>query len=346
MVWYDSHRGLRGRRDPMAELETVFFIHVPKTAGTSFRVALEQEFPDRLAFDYGDASPNTTDWVRRHVYEAPDRDRFRRELIERDIVAFGGHVGRPQYGDVFAPERTVAFVRAPIDRIISEWHHHRRHGQLTQPLEEFAKRPEMRNLQARLLQGAPIERYAVIGLTARYRESLQLVAQQLGWHLPELTLNRNPTQATIAPSYEVDPETAARLEELNENDLRHYRATEQLFETRAQALRREPSDPEIRGFIDGYKDGELYGWACRLGDPTPLLVRVLVDDHEVAVIPADRPRPDLHRKRIHPTGHAGFRLPLGELPGGTTIRCLTSPQAVELTGSPFLCGTLTTTPRN
>lgn len=330
----------------MSQLETIFFIHVPKTAGTSFRVALTQTFPRRLlAFDYGARSPETTDWVRQHTHDTPDRERFRRELTERGIVAFGGHVGRPHYGDVFPPEKTIAFLRDPVDRVISEWHHHRRNSGLGDTLDQFAEAKQYRNTQARLLRGAEPETYAALGLTARYRESLTLVSQKLGWELPLLALNRNPQRAELGATYDVTDELRTRIAELNQADVQLFQAAESLFASdmrsaappSLQPPESIPSFPaRTRGFIDGYDRGHVYGWACRVGDATPLTVRVLLNGREVAVATADLPRPDLYQKQIHPTGNAGFRVAITPSPtNGAVIRCIAEPGSIELSHSPY-----------
>ena len=58
----------------------LLFLHIPKTAGTSFRVAVLQRLggASRVAFDYGGKHPETHDMVRRHLHaEAPDHAAFR-----------------------------------------------------------------------------------------------------------------------------------------------------------------------------------------------------------------------------------------------------------------------------
>ncbi len=199
--------------------EAAFFIHVPKTAGTSFLEALGVVFPkDRLAFDYGRDSDSTTPWVRETVYDAPDRARFRDELSARRIAVFSGHVGRAEYGDVFAPSQTIAILRDPVERVVSEWHHHRRLATLQLGLAAFASLPSVRDVQARLLDGAAPGDLGALGLSGQYRETLALVRQRFGWELPYLEHNRNPTKP-VADRYDLSQELRAHLERLNLRDL-------------------------------------------------------------------------------------------------------------------------------
>jgi hypothetical protein len=69
---------------PSFARKPLLFLHIPKTAGTSFRVAVMQRFGGaskgayRVAFDYGDNRPETHEMVRRYLHaEAPDDAAFR-----------------------------------------------------------------------------------------------------------------------------------------------------------------------------------------------------------------------------------------------------------------------------
>ena len=318
----------------MSVRDTVFFIHVPKTAGTSFRLALEQKFPGRVAFDYGPKARDTSEWVRKHVHREPDREAFLRCFDEEQIVVFGGHVGHRDYGDLFSPARTITFVREPVARVVSEWHHHRRTVGMSDSLEEFVERPEIHNVQAKLLGDVPLREYGAVGISDCYAESLELVRRRFGWRLTYLYVNRNPDKALTA-AYEIPPEIEARIRRLNGQDVTVFEKARALFRERLAG------DPEARGteppqgWLDGYHDGAVVGWAYRPGDDAPAVLRVTVDDREVAMVVADRPRPDLLAKGIHPTGRAGFRAQVGRLETGSIIRCVAVPDGVELSGSPM-----------
>lgn len=84
-----------------------------------------------------------------------------------------------------------------------------------------------------------------------------------------------------------------------------------------------PADPPagtVRGVLGGYERGRVWGWAQRMGSSEPVEVEVRVDGVVVARALADRPREDLLRKGLHPTGHAGFELQIDpELDTGTEV---------------------------
>lgn len=316
----------------MSELDTVFFIHVPKAAGTSFRLALEARFPGRVAWDYGPRARDTSEWVREHVYREPDRDALVRRLIEDRVAVFGGHVGQLDYGKLFSADRTIAFLRDPVSRLVSEWHHHRRTAGMMQPLEEFIERPEMRNKQSQLLGTVPLEDYAVIGLASHYAESLELVRRKLGWRVSSLAVNRNPDKR-VGEGYEVSPEIESRIRRLNGQDVALYERARALFWQRLTGDL-SPGAVPPHGWLDTYRDGTVVGWACRPGEETPVFVRVVVDGRDVTTVVADRPRDDLKAKGIHVTGNAGFRAEIGPVADGALVRCFALPDEVELSGSP------------
>lgn len=69
----------------------------------------------------------------------------------------------------------------------------------------------------------------------------------------------------------------------------------------------------VRGVFGGYEHGRVWGWAQRLGDDTPVEVRIEIDGREVTTLIAGEPRRDLRDKGLHATGHAGFSAFIGEV---------------------------------
>jgi len=132
------------------------FVHVPKTAGTSFRLAVEQMSGGLVAYDYGEETPATGDAVREHVYRHPDLPALHRRLTRDQIVLFGGHVPYRGYAQIFAPQRVITFLRELIERVVSEYHHACRVDGFAGTLLEFADLGHHRNLQATMLDGVPL----------------------------------------------------------------------------------------------------------------------------------------------------------------------------------------------
>lgn len=198
------------------------FVHVPKTAGTSFRLAVEEVFPGRVAYDYALRAPETWEAVRRHVYGKLDLEALRRELAEAHIAMLGGHVTYRRYAALFTPKQVITFLREPIARLVSEHEHACRHNGFTGTMLQFAEIPRNQNLQSKMLTGVPLEHAALVGITERYGESLALLERRLGWKVPELVRNVNPRQAELAGRYALDAKVERELRALNGEDLALY----------------------------------------------------------------------------------------------------------------------------
>ena len=182
----------------MSEFETFLFVHVPKAAGTSFRLAVEGLFPERVVYDYGARNEDTSELIREHVYAKPDLLALRDALVEAQIAMLGGHIHYQHYAEIFPPDRVLTIVREPIGRVISEFHHMQRHYGFSGTLLEFAGRPRERDKQTRVLRGGELSEFAFVGIMERYHESLRMLKDRLGWTVPYLMTNVNPTRTDSA----------------------------------------------------------------------------------------------------------------------------------------------------
>ena len=64
----------------------MFFIHIPKTAGTSFRKAAEEYYGlERICYDYAPHSGETSKIVIQEVYENKDNFSFLKKLNDNSI---------------------------------------------------------------------------------------------------------------------------------------------------------------------------------------------------------------------------------------------------------------------
>lgn len=96
--------------------------------------------------------------------------------------------------------------------------------------------------------------------------------------------------------------------------------------------------PTIRfgGSVDRLRDGVIAGWAVVDDGRVPCFVNISVDGRLLARVEANRFRPDLLAKGIHPNGHAGFRCAIGDLPPGAKVRCVIDGVGCDLTRSPMV----------
>lgn len=167
-------------------------IHIPKTAGTSFRWALEKRFgKHQVVRDYGPEANATSPLVLDHLYNSDRTVDGRSALIETMKNGSGkiiiGHFPLEKYAMFFEPERIIAFVRDPLVRTCSEYLHRVRHGMFEGSLSEFFQIPAFQNQQARLLRG--LSKQSFIGLTERYNDALKRINAANSWNLPKLKKN-------------------------------------------------------------------------------------------------------------------------------------------------------------
>ena len=164
------------------------FIHIPKTAGSTVRGVLRREFGARHC---DIKAPRHQRGGHRWLDSgALNRARLVYPRLEsvcgHRVTAFNGLRNA-------APSlRFYTFVRHPIDRFVSHFHHIRRRdpaGTTTEQLEAFCRDPWRRNVQTRWLGGnqdparairALEEHIGFVGLTEAFDASMLLLAQWLG----------------------------------------------------------------------------------------------------------------------------------------------------------------------
>ena len=172
-------------RHELANDELWLVVHTPKTAGTSFRWALEKHFgKPNVIRDYGPHSPVTSDVVSRHLYNGEEPQNpggLVTELSNGGSRVLIGHFPLLRYASFFKQERIITFVRDPLIRMCSEYLHRTKDGSFTGTFAEFLQRPGYQNMQSKLLSG--ISAGTFIGITEHYPKCLQFINRATGWKL-------------------------------------------------------------------------------------------------------------------------------------------------------------------
>ncbi|WP_409438917.1 glycosyltransferase [Psychromonas sp. GE-S-Ul-11] len=150
-----------------------FFIHIPKTAGTSFRRALEDKFV--VLGDYGDKSKHTAKQIQSAIYRDKSPFAFKNELKAMQNTWVTGHVSFPRYSDMVSARHIIAFVRDPVEQVISHFNHYVTYHGFKGDIEQFLKRPAASNFQRKNLNPMPLGLIGYIGLTDCYDESIDLI---------------------------------------------------------------------------------------------------------------------------------------------------------------------------
>jgi hypothetical protein len=226
-------------------------VHIPKTAGTSLRLALEKSFGlARVARDYGPQSEYTTEAVRRHMYQNRSKSSARQlvsELENAGYAALMGHFPYSRYGRYFERDRVIAFVREPLQRSCSEYLHQARNGTFQGTFEEFMQMPAQQNLQARFLNGYSGETF--LGLTEQYKSSIQLLNERFELKLKSKKVNVGLSGGGVRHMESLGSELTRQFYDLNSKDLKLYGNLMKKIKLQQQESRRQ--SPFLRKWLGG-----------------------------------------------------------------------------------------------
>ncbi|ORC49122.1 hypothetical protein B2G74_13775 [Burkholderia sp. A27] len=241
-----------------AERLRIAFVHIPRTAGTTFGVALDALYADRrIAKFYGDDDGGVAN-RRIDAFRALDpRDKNDVDLLRGHFV-YGFDTG-------LNGVRHVTLLRDPLRRLISFYFYALKdrgnylHAYLKQRrmgLEQFLTSDvclDLDNYQVRAISGAQfasvrepvaqqhcddakwhLEReFVAFGLTEQFDRSIGLFNHTFGWNLPAIE-QRNV--GGYAADLTLSDECLQLVREKNRFDIELYQFAAGLFESRASGL--------------------------------------------------------------------------------------------------------------
>jgi hypothetical protein len=189
-------------------------IHMPKTAGLSFRASLEEYFGAAFRPDYADYPLAEAPVLRRERARSWGEEAQNADFQGVDCVH--GHFLPSKYLPL-AQSRPCTFVtwlREPLARLQSHYHYwqrsydpassqtsvlHRRVVEEKWSLQQFCLAPELRNVYTEFLWGFPVERLDFVGITEFFPEDLRYFSREiLGNNLRPQTLNQRSDAGGLA----------------------------------------------------------------------------------------------------------------------------------------------------
>ena len=293
------------------------FSHIPKTAGTSFRVALEQRYKTAVLKDYGAESDETSPLVKRHMYqESPDLYSFGRSIRGKRLVFIVGHVPIHKYLMLSRLDRVIMFFREPVQRVVSDWHMKCRAFGCKQSLESFVRDPQTQNIQSLLLGQAPIELIGFNLITEEYARSLEIFNAETGLDVGQINLNQNPSRT--GGLYHLSQDDEDLIRELNQADVRLYNKVRSLFEQRINLA----GSNWTYGGLDELTNREWITGFAYQHSLKPVEMELLVDGVAVGEAHAVEPRGDVGAMSVPRRSCIGFRfkLPIA-LSAGQIVTC-------------------------
>ena len=215
------------------ERENFLFIHIPKTAGTSFRAAIEKNC--LCICDYGANSNDTSSLVTRYIYPKDDYFDFKSNIGKLSHSWICGHIPIYKYLDCVKIQNTFSFVREPVAQIVSHYNHSVKHNGFKGSFDDFLEMKVSHNIQSRTLAYLPIPLIGLVGVTERYQESLEIISHQLNMDIQ--CLERNKNEQPLLDVESVTSEQIARIKSKNQEDLHLYESACFLLEKRREAAK-------------------------------------------------------------------------------------------------------------
>ncbi|HRW76651.1 MAG TPA: sulfotransferase family 2 domain-containing protein [Saprospiraceae bacterium] len=223
----------RSRPSVRHQLELIS-IHIPKTAGTSFRNSLEGVYgkEEVIRLDIGLVRQEVRVWET--IYEE--------EQLPARTKVVHGHFSYPLLTRHFTIDPAVpviTWLRDPVKRVVSNYLYLAKRlaeelkeeerglnilKKMQRSLIEYASYEPSQNRMSKFLEGLDLERMAFVGLVESYDEDLAHLAARLGWEdYPVFHHNRTGKSSDAISAQELD-----LIRSLNQDDIRLYERAQDL----------------------------------------------------------------------------------------------------------------------
>ena len=265
-------------------MKTLLFVHIPKTAGTSFRSAATKYFGSRkILNDYGAHAPETSKDILENTYKRKDYWPVYNRIAENDIRMLCGHVPARRYIHGLGVDNTVVFFREPVQRLYSEFQHFVRNKGYEGTFRDFISLPGRNNAHLRQMENVPLQALGFVGLTEEYDASLEMLNHKYGTGLKPLIENTGRT--SLKQSHQPSQEDVQLALEVNKKDVQLYNLAVQQFKQRYDLFKRKL--PFAHAKLIEVSAKRVAGWAWTdEADDEPLKVRVRINGAAVAEVVA------------------------------------------------------------
>ncbi|HEY3757876.1 MAG TPA: hypothetical protein VGL42_17100 [Opitutaceae bacterium] len=195
----------------------VVSVHIPKSAGTSFRWVLQGLYGERVWFDYG------------RIFH---RGQALPGIIPAGTQCIHGHFLADAFDRLYPRRKLITWVRHPVERVAATYHHFLRQPDMRDDccralyerklsIREFSDLDWMCNTATRYLAAKPIGDFAFVGVVERFDECVRRFATEFGGSvraIPRQNVNRERTTT----HYDLPPEIFEHILSRNAADMEWY----------------------------------------------------------------------------------------------------------------------------
>ncbi len=255
--------------DSNVQSKPILFVHIPKTAGTSFRAALEQI--QKIEKDYGAKSKDTTPLIETHIYQAADNFALSTHHVS-DAFSLSGHFALQKYSDLYDVRHIVTFVREPIAQVVSHFNHAVNLHGFTGSFADFYQRAPLINIQSKNLSALPLSLIGHVGVTERYDESLSLINHDLELGLE--VLQQNKRIKAHKDTMSLEGSESEQLSQLYSNDIDLYQQALELHDQRMGLFNEQLSWSHIHAQVNPHNVLHGCAYFADSDDMVELIVKV------------------------------------------------------------------------
>lgn len=283
-----------------------YFIHIPKTAGTSFRHSLEKSF--NVFSDYTLNQKITSPLIRKYNYEHKDPFETIHRLRKYKNPIISGHMPASKYSHLVGLENCVTILRNPVDRMVSHYKHQVRHKNCLDNFEDFIKLKSNINRMSKLISLQELYAIGIVGLTEHYEDTLKLVNESWTVNIRESELNVAPLKVDNVLHDNVDFSAFEdKIKLLNKNDMNLYESAIRIFNN--SLYFRGMGVPDRRAFFKYNKNNSLLiGWGFKVFDSGLLTLKVSINGEKEHVCQCSIYRASLKSDGFPREGYIGFNI--------------------------------------
>lgn len=217
----------------------IISIHVPHTAGTSFRMLLREFYGERLFLDYGDwVGYNTRGSMRRRERRSIEISKKKNELL-RDFNAIHGHFTADKYRRILAQASFAAFFRDPFQQTVSDFECMKRYPNIRHPalkvfhdlkpdIVEYIRCPIFQTSQMEFLGSLSLSDLEFVGLTEEFEISVELFNRTFGAKL-SATYQANVNPNGNGRPYPIDHDLRKEIARYRSSDVELYERAKERF---------------------------------------------------------------------------------------------------------------------